>query len=255
MKKFTKLAFIACFCLFSARVSAQWSLTGNNNINAATNFVGTLNSADLVFRTNNVERMRINTLGNVGIGTSPSRNLHIRSSNAGIRLEKPSGFKSYWDIHVEEGPSGKLHISNFAVILDQKLNTVSITDTILTFLSSGNVGIGTANPQSTLAVNGKITAKEVEVTLNGWADFVFKPGYKLLPLTEVDKFIKEHRHLPGVPSEAEVLAKNQNLGEMNALLMQKIEELTLYVIEGNKRTEKLERENTILRSLFDKIIK
>jgi len=104
----------------------------------------------------------------------------------------------------------------------------------------GFVGIGTINPQSLLAVAGKITAQEVEVTMTGWADFVFADDYYLRPLTEVEQFINANRHLPDVPSEAEVLQNGVNVGEMSATLLQKIEELTLYIIDLNKRIAELE---------------
>jgi len=105
--------------------------------------------------------------------------------------------------------------------------------------AGGNVGIGTANPTVKLAVNGKINCKEVEVTLSGWSDYVFKDGYDLQPLYEVEAFINENSHLPGVPSEAEVLQKGTNLGEMDAILLKKIEELTLYVIDLQKQNDQM----------------
>lgn len=111
----------------------------------------------------------------------------------------------------------------------------------VTIRQNGFVGIGTGNPQSLLAVNGKITAKEVEVTLSGWSDFVFNSDYKLRPLCEVEQFIKTNKHLPDVPSEKEVLENGVNLGDMSAVLLQKIEELTLYIIELNKRIAELEK--------------
>jgi hypothetical protein len=68
----------------------------------------------------------------------------------------------------------------------------------------GNVGIGTTNPQYLLSVNGAIGAKDVVVTNTGWSDYVFRPGYRLRPLSEVHKFIQTHHHLPDIPSDAEV---------------------------------------------------
>jgi hypothetical protein len=102
------------------------------------------------------------------------------------------------------------------------------------FDGRGNLGIGTKNPQSRLAVNGKLTAKEVEVTLSGWSDFVFDKNYSLITLEDLEKYIYENRHLPDVASEKEVLENGLNLGQNNAVLLQKIEELTLYLIEQNK---------------------
>jgi hypothetical protein len=104
----------------------------------------------------------------------------------------------------------------------------------------GTLGIGIQSTGSDkLAVNGTIHAKEVRVDMLGWADYVFNDDYKLPPLSEVRTYIKEHRHLPDVPSEEEVLANGQNLGEMNAVLLRKIEELTLYQIEADKQLNNL----------------
>ena len=105
-------------------------------------------------------------------------------------------------------------------------------------VTSGNVGIGTDNPQNKLDVNGIIRAKEILVESN-WADFVFKQNYKLLTLREVEEHIKEKGTLPNVPSEEEIKANGISLGKTNALLLQKIEELTLYVIQQQKEIEEL----------------
>ena len=88
-------------------------------------------------------------------------------------------------------------------------------------------------------IKGKIKAQEVEVTLSGWSDFVFEDDYPLMSLQETEQFIKEHKHLPAVPSAAEVEANGVNLGEMNAILIQKVEELTLYVLDLQKQINEL----------------
>ncbi len=100
--------------------------------------------------------------------------------------------------------------------------------------SSGNVGIGTTTPGEKLSVNGKIRSKEVKVEAANWPDYVFTNGYELPSLSETEKQIKEQGHLPGIPSASEVKANGIDLGEMNARLLKKIEELTLYLIEKDK---------------------
>jgi hypothetical protein len=79
---------------------------------------------------------------------------------------------------------------------------------------TGNVGIGTTVPQYKLAVNGTIGTKDVIVTNTGWSDYVFRPGYRLRPLSEVNAYIQAHHHLPDIPSEAEVKAQGVSVGEM-----------------------------------------
>ena len=101
-------------------------------------------------------------------------------------------------------------------------------------INKGNVGIGIISPTNKLDVNGTIHSKEVKVDMNGWPDFVFKKEYSLPTLQEVEKHITEKGHLENIPSEEEVLKNGINLGEMNSKLLQKIEELTLYIIEIKK---------------------
>ncbi|MBP6978645.1 MAG: hypothetical protein PHD61_10235 [Bacteroidales bacterium] len=107
------------------------------------------------------------------------------------------------------------------------------------FSNTGNVGIGEINPSSKLAVNGSITCKEVEVKETGWSDFVFDDDYILPSLSELDQYVQQHRRLPGVPSAREVRENGVKLGQMDAILLQKIEELTLYLIELQKENEAL----------------
>ena len=113
---------------------------------------------------------------------------------------------------------------------------------------TGKVGIGTTSPDQMLTVNGTIHAKEVLVDLTGsLADYVFSPTYSLRPLTEVEAFVKENQHLPEIPSAAEVKEKGLSMGEMQNKLLQKIEELTLYVIEQQKQIEKQNAEIEALK--------
>ncbi|MBI1898165.1 MAG: hypothetical protein HYS04_16765 [Acidobacteria bacterium] len=104
---------------------------------------------------------------------------------------------------------------------------------------NGNVGIGTTSPQYKLAVNGTIGAKDVIVTNTGWPDSVFRPGSRLRPLSEVNAYIQRHSHLPDVPSEAEVKEKGVSLGEMQAKLLAKVEELTLHLIQQENENKQV----------------
>lgn len=104
----------------------------------------------------------------------------------------------------------------------------------------GNVGIGTINPQDKLSVNGKIRAHEIRVTtaVADWPDYVFKADYKIPLLSETEQFIKTYGYLPDVPKAEDVESNGLSLGEMNKILLKKIEELTLHVIELDKSNRK-----------------
>ena len=91
-----------------------------------------------------------------------------------------------------------------------------------------------------VCVLGTIRTTEVKIKVSPWADFVFADSYKLTSLQELEKYIKLNRHLPGIPKEEEVNKDGVSLGEMNVKLLQKVEELTLYIIEQDKRLTELE---------------
>ncbi len=112
---------------------------------------------------------------------------------------------------------------------------------------SGNVGIGTTNPTAKLTVAGNISAREVKVTANAGADFVFEKDYALRPLSELDQFVQANKHLPEIAPAAQMVKEGVNTGEFQIQLLQKIEELTLYVIAQEKRIEALEAENQSLK--------
>jgi hypothetical protein len=102
---------------------------------------------------------------------------------------------------------------------------------------AGDVTIGTTTVQKLLAVNGNIKTRKVTVTQNSWPDYVFDSSYQLTPLRQVEKYIQQNKHLPDVPSAAEVKKEGIDLGDNQAVLLKKIEELTLYIIEQNKKLD------------------
>ncbi len=132
-----------------------------------------------------------------------------------------------------------MYIANSTTDIKQKVQIHTAGDS---YFNGGNVGIGTDSPDALLAVKGTIHAREVLVDLNPpLADFVFHPTYKLMPLNQVEQYINTNSHLPEIPSAEEVSKNGMNMGEMQNKLLQKVEELTLYVIEQQKQIEELKK--------------
>jgi hypothetical protein len=121
---------------------------------------------------------------------------------------------------------------------------------------NGNLGLNTLTPDPAyrLSVNGKIRAKEIRVE-TGWADYVFDKSYELPALADIKAYIEQNHHLPEIPSEQEVAKNGINLGEMNKLLLKKVEELTLYLIEKDKEKEEQKKVNTQQQLQINELIK
>lgn len=133
-------------------------------------------------------------------------------------------------------------------LLKNQENTTNIFVT-----ANGNMGIGKKNPKDKLEVNGQIHAKSVKVDLKEWADYVFKDGYDLIRLREIENYINTYGHLPEIPSTTEVQNNGIDLGQMNVLLLKKIEELTLYLIEKEHQVQGLQHQLDALQSQITEI--
>ena len=122
---------------------------------------------------------------------------------------------------------------------------------------SNKIGIGTQNVDAyssdfRLFVNGGILCSKLYIDeYQNWPDYVFGSDYDLMPLADLERFIRTHHHLPNVPSAEEALNDGINVGEMQRVLLEKIEELSLYIIEQNKNIEKLNEEVKFLKSQLD----
>lgn len=120
------------------------------------------------------------------------------------------------------------------------------------FYFAGKVGIKTDLPgEYELAVKGKVRSQEIKVEASNWPDYVFENGYKLPRLQEVNKFISKYKHLPGIPTTEEVEKNGVFLGEMNRLLLEKIEELTLHLIQKDKEISQLKDDVENIKKLIN----
>jgi Bacterial Ig domain len=209
-------------------LSSFWSMTGNINMNPDSNFVGNVDSVRLAFRTKNLERMSISPTGNVGIGiTTPSAQFHTTGS---VRLAGLSSDSTKTRVLVSD-TSGNLYYRNTSSLSSQWQYAGGVV-----FDSADNIAIGTRNTQGyKLAVNGTAIFTKVKVKTAGtWPDYVFKKGYRLPDLAALEEYLVKYRHLPGIASESDVKQDGIDVGEHEAALLKKVEELTLYLIEENK---------------------
>nr|WP_299213931.1 tail fiber protein [uncultured Allomuricauda sp.] len=223
--------------------------------------------------------------GNMGIGTTaPESKLHIYmppgpgtyptdvskgdvlqsfwSSNNGVEIGNSRGFNArkawilarhrsvasygyyYSTLHLQPDVGNKNQYRGIAVGYDASEDIPVGTHLAI----NGNVGIGTLNPDSKLTVKGNIHAEEVKVDLSvPGPDYVFKEGYDLKPLEEVQNYIEEHGHLPNIPPATEMEENGIQLGEMNMKLLEKIEELMLYTLEQEKKLKRMDTLEVLLQ--------
>lgn len=219
-----------------------------------------------------VSQLALNTKnGNIGIGnTAPTQKLDVTGN-----IIAGDGSSVYWQGFKSNAPTNKWGFqqneilfvgvggnvyskgfsSNAMGIFNGSLtkedvflyNVNSSNGDYLVLKASGNVGIGTNNADAKLTVAGDVNAREVRVTVNAGADFVFEKNYALPKLADVAKFIRENNHLPEIASAEEMKENGMKLSEMNIKLLQKVEELTLYMIEFQNQMDQLKKENAELK--------
>ncbi|VXD14789.1 helicase associated domain-containing protein [Marinoscillum sp. 108] len=197
------------------------------------------------------EQMSITETGNVGIGTTnPLDRLTVTGGNVTIGNTTNQEYSLTFRPSDNTARNALVGYSSNTAAADYiglKSNWGSIRfstnggNEVVRITANERVGIGTSDPQSKLAVDGTIRAKEIKVMeVIGAPDYVFEADYNLRTLEATKAYIKENKHLPEIPSAAEIEANGIDLGDMNMRLLKKIEELTLYQIELLERIEKLE---------------
>jgi hypothetical protein len=252
----------------------QLQLTGASDVNKRLrlgyNTTGNYGSIQALRSGTTYDNFNINPDGgNVGVGTvAPSAKLHINASltESAIKIGSPNvqgninvpigastggynlDFYTWRDIQVDQigarirAERINSYQPNNALVQSMDLVFSTSTGGIQTELteklrinSTGNVSIGTSDAKGyKLAVNGNILATEIKVQAAPWPDYVFSKNYNLPALQSIEKHIKKEGYLPDMPSAKEVESNGINVGEMNAKLLKKIEELTLYIIDQNK---------------------
>ncbi|MDN5212048.1 tail fiber protein [Fulvivirgaceae bacterium BMA12] len=222
---------------------------GANNFNffdGSTNIISLKYGGDIIFQ----------PTGFVGIGTNnPRGNLELSNGNRNLLFDfvGVTGHR----ILADGSNGGSLQLQFNAVdvassvfAIDEQLSSdINDTQRRFTIHKGGNVAIG-GNPDSNakLTVAGKIHSQEVKVTVGAGSDFVFKEDYKLMPLRKLETYIRENKHLPDIASEKEMLEKGLELGAFQMKLLQKVEELTLYVIELEKENKRQQKEIESLKA-------
>lgn len=252
-------------CTPSLNFSPFWKTTGNDFSPLCPGepdpMLGTINNKNLHFITNGQEKMQLTVSGKLGIGTTaPQATLHVTgdmivkggaegdivtswNATTGPVLWARNGL-SAWGLSIS--PDGKGHI----------LGDWNAPHPIMTF-TYDKVGIGTEDMTSndySLFVGKGILTEKVKVALQSsseWSDHVFKPSYSLMPLRDVDAFIKQNGHLPGVPSAEQMVEQGLDVVKTDAMLMEKIEEMTLHLIIMEDRVIELEKDNRALLKLVN----
>lgn len=240
-----------------------WYRTGNSQSSGiVNNMLGFTTATPIRFCTSNTNRLYIGAEGLIGVNTTnPLQMLHVVEGNILISASSNrapgsiNGSLLFGSDPTSTNPYGRWGIEyvgnaddgyglNFWKPYNSGSGGNGLINNVLFLKDDGNVGIGTKNPQAKLAVNGGILAKSVRVNTSSsyWPDYVFCEEYELMDLSDLEAYIKAYRHLPGVPSAEEVAEQGDvDLGEMNAILLEKVEELTRYVIELRKQIDELKK--------------
>ena len=220
-------------------IGGQDSIIVSEGIGGVSAAIGTASNHAFRLNTNGVGRLHVLNEGSVVVGTNS---------------QAPVG---KFTVHTPNNTNGLVQVGGDGQVIAMRIGGSSATIGTMTphimrivanglgvinINPGGDVAIGTPDPLPgyKLSVNGNIKAKELVIETAGWPDYVFAKEYKPLSLSALEKFISQHHHLPGIPSAAVVEEKGMAVGEMQKKMMEKIEELTLYIIQQQKLIEELQ---------------
>ena len=203
-----------------------------------------LNSLKLKATSTSGVNMLINAAGNVGIGTdTPQARLDVNGALKSNSWVANTG-GSLSDFAAEE-------VGMFAKT-GGKLAFVAGQDERLSITKEGKIGINNSTPTEQLDVTGKVRATSFVSSAESFPDYVFEPTYQIMPLSEVEAFVKANHHLPNMPSEKEVVAEGLDLPQVVTKSVENIEEIYLHLIEMKKEIEALKAENAALKAQIKK---
>jgi hypothetical protein len=225
----------------------SFGFTSNNGSMQLYNAIGDVNvhsqNGNVRLFAGGAERMRVTSSGSVGIGiTSPTHKLSVDGDILGVR----SLFLKTNTVNSTQILLEKPNLAYYSITSNNDAFFLYNHSTQKIFLyadAQDNIGIGTQQTHGhKLAVAGSVLAEKVKVKLQvNWPDFVFEPSYKLPSIAEMEAYIKQHKHLPGIPSAAEVAENGLDVGDNQAALLEKIEQLTLIIIDQHKKLEDQEK--------------
>lgn len=193
----------------------------------------------------------------IGIVYAQFSRLHIKTpttSTMGISTGGPSGSRIIGINH--DGTAGVISTTTLNGVADPSPMKFATGGQVrMTIFEDGTIGVGTNGVTSgaMLAIGGRVQAREVKVNVSTGADYVFGDTYKLPSLQEVQAYIRQHKHLPEVPAASEMENDGLSLGEMNILLLKKIEELTLYTIQQSEDIATLKKQMLEQQQMITKL--
>lgn len=247
----------------------DWTMNGNAGTDPASQYVGTSDSKDLVFRTNGLERIRLMANGEVklnvpGMGAGPlyrDADGILRAGSLPVALPLPATpcaltLGSYPLVDQHWRIDGNVFLfpqcdpelmPRIGTRTPNPISFITNDETRMVLTGEGKLGIGTVPPsgpidQYRLFVEDGIATRDVLVKQGVWPDHVFHEGYRLMPLEDLRQWLREHHHLPGIPSAAEVEEKGGvEVGDLQRRMLETIEQQALYILQLEERLARVEQ--------------